>query len=156
QYRFEDGRRNCPFRHRSPAPRLQELAKIKGRIRFVPAGAQPPQGSPRPEQPQWSGLPRFERARREESRWRKSQGRRQRDPRRCEHGAQRHHEKDRRGYRQFPGPRLRQWWDVMRRSLVLGVGSALPKRRVTNEELARSVDTSDEWIVERTGIKSRY
>lgn len=44
----------------------------------------------------------------------------------------------------------------MRRSQVLGVGSALPRRRVTNEELARSVDTSDEWIVERTGIKSRY
>jgi 3-oxoacyl-[acyl-carrier-protein] synthase-3 len=44
----------------------------------------------------------------------------------------------------------------MRRSVVLGVGSALPKRRVTNEELARQVDTSDEWIVERTGIRSRY
>jgi 3-oxoacyl-[acyl-carrier-protein] synthase-3 len=44
----------------------------------------------------------------------------------------------------------------MRRSLVLGVGSALPRRRVTNDELARSVDTSDEWIVERTGIRSRY
>ncbi|HEX5258894.1 MAG TPA: beta-ketoacyl-ACP synthase III [Sphingomicrobium sp.] len=44
----------------------------------------------------------------------------------------------------------------MRRSVVLGVGSALPKRRVTNEELAQSVDTSDEWIVERTGIRSRY
>ncbi|HSQ99546.1 MAG TPA: beta-ketoacyl-ACP synthase III [Sphingomicrobium sp.] len=44
----------------------------------------------------------------------------------------------------------------MRRSVVLGAGSALPKRRVTNEELARQVDTSDEWIVERTGIRSRY
>jgi len=44
----------------------------------------------------------------------------------------------------------------MRRSVVLGVGSALPKRRVSNEELAKTVDTSDEWIVERTGIKSRY
>jgi 3-oxoacyl-[acyl-carrier-protein] synthase-3 len=44
----------------------------------------------------------------------------------------------------------------MRRSVVLGVGSALPKRRVTNEELAESVDTSDEWIVERTGIRNRY
>jgi 3-oxoacyl-[acyl-carrier-protein] synthase-3 len=44
----------------------------------------------------------------------------------------------------------------MRRSVVLGVGSALPERRVTNEELAKSVDTSDEWIVERTGIRSRY
>jgi len=44
----------------------------------------------------------------------------------------------------------------MRRSAVLGAGSALPKRRVTNEELAKQVDTSDEWIVERTGIRSRY
>ena len=44
----------------------------------------------------------------------------------------------------------------MMRSVVLGVGSALPKRRVTNEELAESVDTSDEWIVERTGIRNRY
>ena len=44
----------------------------------------------------------------------------------------------------------------MIRSVVLGVGSALPKRRVTNEELAETVDTSDEWIVERTGIRSRY
>ena len=44
----------------------------------------------------------------------------------------------------------------MRRSLVLGAGSALPKRKVTNEELAQTVDTSDEWIVERTGIRSRY
>jgi 3-oxoacyl-[acyl-carrier-protein] synthase-3 len=44
----------------------------------------------------------------------------------------------------------------MRRSVVLGVGSALPKRRVTNDELAKQVDTSDEWIVERTGIQSRY
>ena len=44
----------------------------------------------------------------------------------------------------------------MKRSVVLGVGSALPKRQVTNEELAKTVDTSDEWIVERTGIRSRY
>ncbi len=44
----------------------------------------------------------------------------------------------------------------MKRSVVLGVGSALPKRRVTNEELAKQVDTSDEWIVERTGIRCRY
>jgi 3-oxoacyl-[acyl-carrier-protein] synthase-3 len=39
---------------------------------------------------------------------------------------------------------------------VLGVGSALPKRIVTNAELAESVDTSDEWIVERTGIRIRH
>jgi 3-oxoacyl-[acyl-carrier-protein] synthase-3 len=42
------------------------------------------------------------------------------------------------------------------RSVVVGTGSALPKRRVTNDELAKTVDTSDEWIVERTGIRSRY
>jgi 3-oxoacyl-[acyl-carrier-protein] synthase-3 len=42
------------------------------------------------------------------------------------------------------------------RSVIAGVGSALPKRRVDNEELAKRVDTSDQWIVERTGIRSRY
>jgi 3-oxoacyl-[acyl-carrier-protein] synthase-3 len=42
------------------------------------------------------------------------------------------------------------------RSVVKGTGSALPERRVDNQELAEQVDTSDEWIVERTGIRSRY
>ena len=42
------------------------------------------------------------------------------------------------------------------RSVVLGLGSALPKRRVDNDELAKTVDTTDAWIVERTGIRSRY
>ena len=42
------------------------------------------------------------------------------------------------------------------RSCVRGVGAALPSRIVTNEELARSVDTSDAWIQQRTGIKQRY
>ena len=41
-------------------------------------------------------------------------------------------------------------------SVVLGLGSALPRRRVDNEELAQTVDTTDAWIVERTGIRSRY
>ncbi len=45
---------------------------------------------------------------------------------------------------------------MTRRSVLLGVGSALPKREVTNAELAKTVDTSDEWIVERTGIRSRF
>jgi 3-oxoacyl-[acyl-carrier-protein] synthase-3 len=45
---------------------------------------------------------------------------------------------------------------MTRRSVVLGVGSALPARKVTNDELAETVDTTDAWIVERTGIKSRY
>lgn len=41
------------------------------------------------------------------------------------------------------------------RSAITGVGGYLPERRVTNAELARTVDTSDEWIVERTGIRNR-
>lgn len=44
----------------------------------------------------------------------------------------------------------------MTRAVVIGTGSALPKRRVLNAELALQVDTSDDWIVERTGIRSRY
>ncbi len=42
------------------------------------------------------------------------------------------------------------------RSVVLGVGSCLPKKCVTNDELAKQVDTSDDWIVQRTGIKQRH
>ena len=45
---------------------------------------------------------------------------------------------------------------MTRRSVIAGVGSALPKHCVTNAELAETVDTTDEWIVERTGIRSRY
>jgi 3-oxoacyl-[acyl-carrier-protein] synthase-3 len=41
------------------------------------------------------------------------------------------------------------------RSVLLGVGAYLPERILTNEEISRRVDTSDEWIVERTGIRER-
>lgn len=44
----------------------------------------------------------------------------------------------------------------MRRSVLIGTGSALPAQAVSNNELAQRVDTSDEWIVERTGISNRY
>jgi len=44
----------------------------------------------------------------------------------------------------------------VRRAVITGTGSALPMRRVSNAELAETVDTSDEWIVERTGIRFRY
>ena len=44
----------------------------------------------------------------------------------------------------------------MIRSVIAGTGSALPARRVSNAELAEQVDTTDEWIVERTGIRFRY
>ena len=42
------------------------------------------------------------------------------------------------------------------RSVVLGCGSYLPKQVMTNAELAAKVDTSDEWIVQRTGIRQRH
>ncbi|MGN7931578.1 beta-ketoacyl-ACP synthase III [Sphingopyxis sp. 22461] len=42
------------------------------------------------------------------------------------------------------------------RAILAGTGSALPRTRVSNAELAARVDTSDEWIVERTGIRFRH
>ena len=42
------------------------------------------------------------------------------------------------------------------RSVIKGSGSALPRRAVANAEMAAMVDTTDEWIVERTGIRNRY
>ena len=45
---------------------------------------------------------------------------------------------------------------MTRRAAIIGTGSALPKRRVSNAELSETVDTTDEWIVERTGIKFRH
>ncbi|MBC2668643.1 beta-ketoacyl-ACP synthase III [Novosphingobium piscinae] len=45
---------------------------------------------------------------------------------------------------------------MVQRAVLIGTGSALPARRVTNAELAERVDTTDEWIVERTGIRQRY
>ena len=42
------------------------------------------------------------------------------------------------------------------RSVIAGCGSALPQRVMTNADMSKIVDTSDEWIVERTGIKQRH
>ena len=44
---------------------------------------------------------------------------------------------------------------TVRRSVILGCGGYLPAQVLTNEDLARKVDTSDEWIVQRTGIHER-
>ncbi len=41
------------------------------------------------------------------------------------------------------------------RSVVVGCGGYLPERILTNDELSQTVDTSDDWIIERTGIRSR-
>src|ERR1700739_2458994 len=42
------------------------------------------------------------------------------------------------------------------RSILAGVGACLPERVLTNDELARMVETSDEWIRERTGIRQGH
>ncbi|MCW2309970.1 3-oxoacyl-[acyl-carrier-protein] synthase-3 [Rhodobium gokarnense] len=44
----------------------------------------------------------------------------------------------------------------LRRSIVKGCGSYLPEKALTNDDLAKFVDTSDEWITQRTGIKERH
>ena len=45
---------------------------------------------------------------------------------------------------------------MTRRAVIVGTGAALPPRRVTNAELAERVETTHEWIVERTGIEARH
>jgi 3-oxoacyl-[acyl-carrier-protein] synthase III len=45
---------------------------------------------------------------------------------------------------------------LVRRSVIAGSGSALPARIMTNADMSKVVDTTDEWIVERTGIKARH
>jgi 3-oxoacyl-[acyl-carrier-protein] synthase-3 len=42
------------------------------------------------------------------------------------------------------------------RARLIGCGSYLPQRILTNRELAERVETSDEWIVQRTGIRQRH
>src|SRR5690606_2044221 len=44
---------------------------------------------------------------------------------------------------------------MTQRARIIGAGRYLPERILTNDDLAEFVDTSDEWIVERTGIRER-
>ena len=45
---------------------------------------------------------------------------------------------------------------MTQRSTILGVGHYTPSRVVTNDDLAKLMTTSDEWIVQRTGIQQRH
>ncbi len=45
---------------------------------------------------------------------------------------------------------------LLNRAVLTGTGAYLPTQILTNEDMAKRVDTSDEWIVERTGIKQRH
>ena len=51
---------------------------------------------------------------------------------------------------------MNQTTAMVRRAILAGVGSALPRRVMTNADMSKVVDTSDEWIVERTGIRARH
>ncbi len=42
------------------------------------------------------------------------------------------------------------------KSIISGTGSYLPEKVLTNDDLSKIVDTSDEWIVQRVGIKKRH
>ena len=44
---------------------------------------------------------------------------------------------------------------AIERTRILGIGTAVPPGVVTNEDLSRRMDTSDEWIRQRTGIRER-
>jgi 3-oxoacyl-[acyl-carrier-protein] synthase-3 len=46
--------------------------------------------------------------------------------------------------------------NLVRRAVLTGIGRYLPAQVVSNDEMAKRVDTSDEWITERTGIRQRY
>ena len=46
--------------------------------------------------------------------------------------------------------------DIMNKSRIIGTGSYLPERVLTNNDLTKLVDTSDKWIIERTGIRQRH
>ena len=45
---------------------------------------------------------------------------------------------------------------ILKRAVLTGIGAYLPAEILTNEDMAKRVDTSDDWITERTGIKQRH
>ena len=130
--------------------------------RRLPAGAsgdQQPAHARRSAPLQRRHLPRPQRHRREEPRRHRRHRLRQRDRRRRRHGRARRHREDQRGLRppddaaaagREGGQPL-----MATRSIVAGCGAYLPSRILSNADLARKLETSDEWIVQRTGIRER-
>src|SRR5262249_31133502 len=115
-----------------------------------------------PAQGEWRHLSRPQRHRHQKPRRNRCRGLRLRGRSGLRHGASRVARQDRRdaGARSAPGdfaPDNRRGCLVtMLRSVVLGCGSYLPARVLTNADLSRMVDTSDEWIAQRTGIRERH
>ncbi len=110
-------------------------------------------------QGEWRRLPRAER-RRHQVAWRhRRRGLCERHRPGARDGEERPRAHDRRGQRaqrRSAGIRTDRGGLRMKRSVVRGIGSYLPAKVLTNADLATMVDTSDEWIVQRTGIRERH
>src|SRR6185437_12980589 len=152
-------------RHRAPVrpifaqrhePHLDGAARLSAGTLGFP-GAAREDGSAqiqrcRPPRPQWH--------RHQEPWWRRHRGLRGGHRYRLRHGALRPAGQDRRTGRartggQWPAGK-RGGFVTVKRSVVLGCGSYLPSHILSNDDLARSVATTDEWIVQRTGIRERH
>ena len=133
----------------------------QARLHHGQAGFRYPAAAIRPPAIQWRHVPRPERGRGEEPRRHGRAGLRGGDRRCGQSRAQLHQSEDHRGNGRIEpsrgcGHAGGSFLTVTTRSVVLGVGAYLPARVMSNDELSRSLDTSDEWIRERTGIGQRH
>src|SRR5690606_7901083 len=165
QYRLEDRRRDGAI-HFGSAETGADLGSDRQAGRPARhAGAEAHGRQDRPQRHQRRAIAGPEWHCREKPRRRHAARLWKRHPHRRRSGAQRLHGQGRGqpGTARRPGAararRRNPWGDPpvsVIRSAVTGVGSFLPEKVVTNADLAKFVDTSDEWIVERTGIHQRH
>src|SRR5208283_2635498 len=159
QHRAQDRRRHGPADGPISAGCDDPLAQRPHRIFFRAFGVPPSARTHGPAPRQWRGFSRAERHRHQKP-WR------HRRRRFCRGDRARPWRGARRTARQNHGSARPVAWRAaeraarsrvmtVRRSVVLGCGSYLPSQILTNAELARKVDTSDDWIVQRTGIHER-
>ena len=164
QHRAQDRRRNrAPARRRSLRDAMTRNWRAK--LGYPPRAPGLPHAARQdgPAQGQRRRVPRPQRHRHQEPRRHRCRGLRRGDRSRLRHGAPRTARQDQPDARPLRrrrerGPcagRGRSRLVTVTRSVVLGCGSYLPQRILTNQELAGMVDTSDEWIVQRTGIHER-
>src|SRR5262249_27757868 len=142
----------------SDEPKLEDEARLSSGTRCLHDAARK-NGS---AQRQRRRLPRSQRNRHQEPRWQRRRRIRGRGGGRLRDGSARPDGSDSGNARSLRARNERRQGTgrgrlvTVTRSVVLGCGSYLPQRVLTNDELARKVDTSDEWIVQRTGIRERH